>query len=122
MGTIGIQSAGLKVCSLIDLRAGNVDNTGMGMRGVKILALLVLCLYVGAVWHEFVPHSDGHDRDGACSFCFLLTASIIVVAAVRLLLADGRIIAAFFAPVSKPDYQPLIRELLRGPPQPAGVR
>jgi hypothetical protein len=88
----------------------------MAKRGVKIFALLVLCLYFGAVAHQLVPHSDGHVSGESCSFCFLLTASVIVAITVMLLLAGGYVTAAVSVRAGELEFQPVTRAYLRGPP------
>ena len=88
----------------------------MRMRWMRVVGLLLLCVYAAAVAHQILPHHLGHGNGGSCSLCLLLTSIVLLALAVTLRLEH--VLKAFLLPsharvLSRQIQQPFS---IRGPP------
>jgi hypothetical protein len=61
----------------------------MGMRWMRRVGLLVLCVYAAAIAHQVLPHHPGHGNGDSCSLCLLLTSMVLLVLGAAFVLEQG---------------------------------
>lgn len=85
-------------------------------RWMKILGLLLLCVYAAAMMHQVLPHHHEHGDGGSCALCLLLSAAAVLAPIVAVFLGTGsdpRAVVDYLSPDTQPVWAPFS---LRGPP------
>ena len=86
------------------------------MRWIRLIGLLLLCMYAAATVHEVLPHHPGHGNGETCPLCVLLTSLAVFVVAIRLIVGQRRH-ASVSIPHVAPHFQSIRQPFsLRGPP------
>ena len=88
----------------------------MRMKWLKLMGVLLLCVYAAAIVHQILPHDPGHGNGESCPLCLLLMSVVVFVAGVVVFLQRqlmSRTIVAHTPPYSRTIWSPFS---LRGPP------
>jgi len=88
----------------------------MRVKWLKLIGILLLCVYAAAVVHQILPHDSAHGNGESCSLCLLLMSVVVFVLGVALFQQRTTISCAIGA--HTPPYSRTIRSpfSLRGPP------
>ena len=86
------------------------------MNWLKLMGVLLLCVYAAAIVHQILPHDPCHGNGESCALCLMLVSVVILVAGVALFLKREircHAIATHTLPYSRTIWSPFS---LRGPP------
>lgn len=88
----------------------------MRMKWLKLMGVLLLCVYAAAIVHQILPHDPCHGNGESCALCRLLMSVVVFVVYVALFLKRrirSRTVPARTFPYSRTIWSPFS---LRGPP------
>ena len=86
------------------------------MKWLKLMGVLLLCVYAAAIVHQLLPHDPDHGNGESCSLCLLLMSVVVFVVGVALFLQRRNTFCTFpehANPYSRTLWSPFS---LRGPP------